>query len=349
MQSGFFLGANSKDGFSSFYHTLSQSVEKLYIIKGCPGGGKSTFMRRVEQLVESPSERIYCSSDPDSLDAVIFPDRRIALVDGTAPHVVEPTFALAVEEYINLGVFADTSALPKERIIETTRRYKRKFSRVYRLTSCAGTLRKDLHGIALGGVDTDRITKKAKGILSRELRPTGRTGGEAKRFLSAISPSGFLTLFDTVKAYADRVYELEDSYHLAAPLFEEIARAAVGLGHRVYTCYSPLCPETPEHLILPDARLAFVTSNPSQPYPYTPTRRIRIDAMLDPEYRKRNRGKLKFTAALSKELLDAACEELAEAKRIHDELEALYHPAIRFDELLQAAERLAETIRGISH
>jgi len=349
MQNGFFLGANSKDGFSSFYHTLSESVEKLYIIKASPGGGKSTFMRRVEQLLDTPSERIYCSSDPDSLDAVIFPSRKIALVDGTAPHVVEPTFPLAVEEYVNLGAFANTAKLPKEKIIETTLRYKRAFPRIYRLTACAGVLREDLCAIARGGIEESRMVKKAAGILSREVRPTKRVGKEVRRFLSAVSPLGYLTLFDTVKSYADRVYELEDSYGLATPLLKELLCRATDLGHTVYACYSPLCPDTLEHLILPEARLAFVTSNSIHPYPHTPTRRIRIDAMLDPDFRKRNRGKLKFAAALKEELTTAACEELAAAKRIHDELEALYHPCIDFDGVLDFADKFAQKISGISH
>ena len=36
------------------------------------------------------TEYILCSGDPDSLDAVVFPDKAAAIVDGTAPHMVVP-------------------------------------------------------------------------------------------------------------------------------------------------------------------------------------------------------------------------------------------------------------------
>lgn len=85
-----FLGANSAQGFYSLYdQLLSGHLDDLMIIKGGPGCGKSTFMRRVaEKLTEAERMPVYihCSGDPDSLDGVIFPELHTALVDGTPPH-----------------------------------------------------------------------------------------------------------------------------------------------------------------------------------------------------------------------------------------------------------------------
>ena len=90
----FFLGANSEEGFSSLYEQLlGGRFDDLLILKGGAGSGKSTFMRRVGAAVERTGERVVyinCSGDPDSLDGAIFLDRRAAIVDGTAPHVLPP-------------------------------------------------------------------------------------------------------------------------------------------------------------------------------------------------------------------------------------------------------------------
>ena len=95
----FFLGANSEEGFSSLYEQLlGGRFDDLLILKGGAGSGKSTFMRRVGAAVERTGERVVyinCSGDPDSLDGAIFLDRRAAIVDGTAPHVLEPSYAAA--------------------------------------------------------------------------------------------------------------------------------------------------------------------------------------------------------------------------------------------------------------
>lgn len=88
-QTHFFLGANSAEGFYGLYDQLLDArLYDLIILKGTPGCGKSTFMRRAAAALEErglETVYIHCSGDPDSLDGVIFPAIGTAIVDGTAP------------------------------------------------------------------------------------------------------------------------------------------------------------------------------------------------------------------------------------------------------------------------
>lgn len=91
----YFLGANSPAGFYSLYDHLlpPEEARAIYILKGGPGCGKSTLMRKIGAWAEEAgleTEYILCSGDPDSLDAVILPGRDVAIVDGTAPQGVVP-------------------------------------------------------------------------------------------------------------------------------------------------------------------------------------------------------------------------------------------------------------------
>ena len=76
-QTHFFLGANSAEGFYGLYDQLLDArLYDLIILKGTPGCGKSTFMRRAAAALEErglETVYIHCSGDPDSLDGVIFP------------------------------------------------------------------------------------------------------------------------------------------------------------------------------------------------------------------------------------------------------------------------------------
>ena len=103
-QTHFFLGANSAEGFYGLYDQLLDArLYDLIILKGTPGCGKSTFMRRAAAALEErglETVYIHCSGDPDSLDGVIAPTIRTAIVDGTAPHVLEPRYALAHLRFI---------------------------------------------------------------------------------------------------------------------------------------------------------------------------------------------------------------------------------------------------------
>ena len=87
----FYLGANAPSGFYSLYDQLidPDQARDVMILKGGPGCGKSSLMRKVGAAMEEhglPVEYIQCSGDPDSLDAVVLPTLATAIVDGTAPH-----------------------------------------------------------------------------------------------------------------------------------------------------------------------------------------------------------------------------------------------------------------------
>ena len=89
----YFLGANSPSGFYSLYSELlpPETAQAIYILKGGPGCGKSTLMRKIGERMEQEgleTEYILCSGDPDSLDALVLPRLRAAIVDGTAPQGV---------------------------------------------------------------------------------------------------------------------------------------------------------------------------------------------------------------------------------------------------------------------
>jgi hypothetical protein len=85
----YLASANTSAGFYSFFDYVIKDAERVYIIKGGPGCGKSTFIRKVgEELLGFgfDVDFIYCSADKDSLDGIFIPEIRVAIVDGTAPH-----------------------------------------------------------------------------------------------------------------------------------------------------------------------------------------------------------------------------------------------------------------------
>lgn len=118
----YFLGANSRHGFYSYYHEFCDPANGnfLWVIKGGPGCGKSSFMRRIGDAAERAGlavEYVLCSGDPDSLDGIYLPELKTGYVDGTAPHVIEPNYPAAGGAYLNLGQFYDTLAL-RERLAD---------------------------------------------------------------------------------------------------------------------------------------------------------------------------------------------------------------------------------------
>ena len=135
----YFAASNSSEGFCSYYNEVfnPQNFYKIYVIKGGSGTGKSFFMKEIAKCAELYGfsvNYIYCSSDADSLDGIIINERKVAVLDGTFPHIYEPKYIGAVESFVNLAEFLDEKMLSSSRrVIESISLEKKGgFERAYR-------------------------------------------------------------------------------------------------------------------------------------------------------------------------------------------------------------------------
>ncbi len=84
-----FLGAATATGPVDYVENLTENVKKRYFIKGRPGTGKSTFMKKIIKEAQSLNfdvEVYHCSFDPKSIDMLIIRDLSVAVFDSTPPH-----------------------------------------------------------------------------------------------------------------------------------------------------------------------------------------------------------------------------------------------------------------------
>ena len=252
--------------------------------------------------------------------------------------MVEPKYPGVVESYVNIGDCYDKKALGDVRaeILSCMGGYPACYQRAYRCLGAAEEIAEDVRSIVIAPQVEAKIAKRSKGILSREIKKTGEGAGQVKqRFLSAVTHRGLLVEFDTVDKLCKRVYELADSYGLAHVMLTHLLSGAVAAGHDAVACVSPMAPDRLEHLLLPGLSLAFE----KRPY-----RRIRLDAMADAEAVRRNKARLRFSRKVSAALTEEAVDSLAQAKAMHDELEALYNPYVDFDRVGRMADRIAGEI-----
>ena len=353
----FFLGANSPAGFYSLYSELISPARarRIYLIKGGPGCGKSTLMRQVEQQALQAglsAQRILCSGDPDSLDALLLPEVNVALADATSPHVLEPKFPGVVEQYVNLGSCYDHEGLQtvREEIMSCMTGYPACYRRAYRCLDAAFELSEDVRATLLTPQLSQRLSRRARGILRRELKPKRdeEKGQVTRRFLSAVTHKGPMTLFDTAAALCPRLYVLQDEYALGHELLMELLAGAVEGGYDVISCPDPMAPERLQHLLIPEIGLGFVTSTPACPYAGPCARRIRLDAAPEGVLVREARPRLRFALKVSAALLDEAVTSLAQAKQMHDELEGLYNPYVDFGRVKETADAISAEILSLT-
>ena len=98
-----FFGASTVKGSVNYIPDIIRDIPTRFYIKGRPGTGKSTFLKKIVRDALSrgfDTEVYHCSFDPDSLDMVAVRELGLCLFDSTAPHEYFPT--LAGEETIDL-------------------------------------------------------------------------------------------------------------------------------------------------------------------------------------------------------------------------------------------------------
>ena len=107
MEKGYFASCNSFDGFKSYFDRIfdSRNFDRIFVLKGGPGTGKNTLMKRLVKAFSKDSvnvEKSYCSSDVNSLDGVIIEndEKRVAVYYGAADTVVGMAFGY-IDEIID--------------------------------------------------------------------------------------------------------------------------------------------------------------------------------------------------------------------------------------------------------
>ena len=264
--------------------------------------------------------------------------------------MVEPKYPGAVERYINMGDCYDKEALwpLKEAIMNCMAGYKGCYQRAYRCLGAAAEIVEDQRAALLTDALSQKLAKRARGILSREIpRQKPDAPGQVKqRFLGAITHRGELCLYGTALAQCGRAYVLFDSCGLAHELLLHLLAGAIDNGYDTIACPDPMAPDRLAHLLIPQLGLAFLTASPALPFPGKPYRRIRLDTAADGELLRRSRPRLRFARKVSAALMDEAVDSLAQAKAMHDDLEAIYNPHVDFGLVEKMAQDIWQEIQS---
>lgn len=338
----FFLGANTPRGFVSFFDELYNpyKTSRAYIIKGGPGTGKSTFMKKIADELEKRGicvERVHCSSDPKSLDGLIAPDIGFSIADGTSPHVLEPKFPGVAENILNLGQFWDSDLLRASRdtIIRLTLENSLCHRRSVGYLSAAGSINAQTQALVQKYIRTEKIDSFVTRFTQRELKKTSsrEPGRRYRRFVSAVTPNGTVLFEESITRLACRILALEDKYTVASGIIlQRIADIAVRKGYDVIICPCPLDPTGCEHIIIPDANIALVTLKKEHPFTLLPDRIIHCDRFTRDEL-KEHRQTLRLNLKLKRLLIEESVQMLKQARSTHDLLENEYRKAMDFDAL----------------
>ena len=237
--------------------------------------------------------------------------------------MVEPKYPGAVERYVNMGDCYDKQALwpLRKEIMDCMAGYKGCYQRAYRCLGAAAEIMEDQRATLITDALSQKLAKRAKGIHQ-----------------------GPVCLYDTALAQCGRIYALSDSCGLAHELLIHLLAGTAASGYDAVACPDPMAPDRLAHVLVPQLGLAFLSAAGELPPEIRPYRHIRLDAAADGELLRRSRPRLRFARKVSAALAEEAVASLAQAKAMHDDLEAIYNPHVDFGLVERTAQDVWEEI-----
>ena len=340
----YFAAANGYSGFRSYFGEVFRSDEfaKIYVLKGGPGTGKSSFMKKAENLFFEKgykTEAIFCSSDPYSLDGVIVSgeNSRVAILDGTSPHERDAVIPGAVDELINLGEFWDARWLSSERdkIIELNREKSAAYKTAYSYLGIAGSIKNKQEKLISRHIDRASLNSLKEKLLT-ELReqPIGKM---RRRLISSFGKYGNYRL-DTVECCSDKHFSVVGDEEVTREFLTLLSAelSACGVAHTVLP--SALDERSLDGIMLDEPRISVMNGGDGEIIDLTSS--AESAAPIDQE-------RVRLSGELYNEALAEAQRWFSIASDIHFRLEDIYKRCMNFEEIDRIFKKKCEEIDNI--
>jgi hypothetical protein len=350
----YYAGGNTARGFHNLFESNLNGLERLFILKGGPGTGKSTLMKAIGKKWNDDGydiEYIHCGSDNGSIDGVILRDLKVGIVDGTAPHVIEPKAPGAIEEYVNLGIAWDSGKLAKNKneILKLSEEISADFQTAYSIFHEALLVHDEWEKIYIENMDYNKANELTDELMHKFFSKKQNKQGEVyHRFLGAATPLG-------AKDFVPNLTEgLKERYFIKgrpgsgkSTMLKKLAANAEASGYDVEIYHCGFDPNSLDMVIVRE--LGFAIFDSTAPHEYFPERSG--DSIVDmyaktitPGTDERYAAELKVISWRYSEKMKEAISFLAEAKRKHDELEKYYVGAMDFKKIDQIQQTLNSEI-----
>ena len=329
----FFAGANTAEGFAGDYAEIAdeKKLERIYIIKGGPGTGKSTIIRKIAKSVESRGIKVeyyLCGSDPDSLDCAVF-DGRVAILDGTSPHTLDMMYPGATSQIVDVSKFWNDEYLERQKseIIRHSAEKSAHYASAYRYLKATEAVDAELYSLSESIVNREKLI----GYVNRFIKKLGKNASPAKgniikRHTHALTMKGSVYL-PTLKEKADIVFTLSDvlgSAAVAMKLFEEKLTEA---GFSIIL--SPL-PATGRAagIFIKDHGIAITAGEREEG-----ERIINMSRFISDDIPQGVRGSIKLAIKCGESCIEEALSNLSAAAKHHFALEDIYKKSVHFESL----------------
>ncbi len=353
----YYAGGNTAKGFYDLFSSSLKQLDRIFILKGGPGTGKSTLMKKIGEKwgQQYDTEYIHCSADYGSIDGVIIPELSAGVVDGTAPHVIEPQYPGIIEEYINLGEAWDSSKLQenKQEVFYVKEQIKKCYDEAYTIFAEALKIHDDWEKIFIENLDvykaeelTNRLTDEFFATIS-----LNKKANVVHRFLGAATPEGPIDFIENLTEDINKRYFLKGRPGSGkSTLLKTLAKRAEARGFDVEVYHCGFDPESLDMLIFRELGVAIFDS--TSPHEHFPSRKgdeivDMYEELIAPGTDEKYEEEIEHFSKKYAEKMKLATSHLKESNKLRNELESYYIQAMDYSIVEQKQLQIEKAIKEI--
>lgn len=351
----YYACANSACGFVNMFDSNIKGLNKLFILKGEPETFKSSLISNIGLNWYAKGfdvEFIHCSSDNDSLDGVIIPELKAGVIDGTAPHDIEPNASGVTKKYVNLGNIVSSQKLSehKAEILSINNKISNCYKDAYESFGEAMKIHDEWKKIYIENIDFRKINEITSSTIKLLLpdKTLKKKSSVKHRFFQSTTSNGTVDYIQNLTEDISKRYFIKGRPGSGkSTMLKKIATAALEKGFDIEVYHCEFDADSIDMVILRELGIAIFDSTP--PHEYYPDRYTdeiidiyssAINADTDEKYKEQ------LAAIISnyKDKINVGTEYLAKAKFLHDELKKFYTEAANFKAMDKIAEDISSAI-----
>ena len=340
----YFIGGNTKNGFVGYGDEIFAPYERMYIIKGGPGTGKSTFMKKVCALAEEkgyPAVKYHCSSDPTSLDAVCIDGLSLCITDGTAPHAYDGKYMGCRDNILNFGMFWNTDFLKScfHIIKEIDTEKKNAYNALYRLLHGMSEANREKLTLLKECYLNDKAFKAVLRIMSNY--ESGECFSVSHRQITSLGMRGRVSL-NTYKALAEHKWYIYDKRGISPLVFETFLSVSRLMNLKTYVSHDTSL--NIDGMYFPDIKLSLTLSEEDEGAEIG-SKTINTERFIGHGEYVNNRGKIRFLSSLEQSIMPMCLKECDRIKNAHFALEDIYSQSMDYMSLNDYTERIIKEMK----
>lgn len=340
----YFARGNTARGAHFLYHSAFQGLEKLFVLTGPPGTGKSTVLRKLANHLiglDHHVEFFHSPLRPDELDGIISADLNIGVIDGEVCGALEdiPTKQIIPYSFDAALDHGQISLEDRSVIEDLGARLENAYNQAYEAFYTALEIHDEWEAYYIEAMDFGKANEIAEewmailfGKLEDEPPVTGR-----HQFFGAATPKGAFDFIQGLTAPLERRIFIKGRPGSGkSTLLKKLATAAEKKGVEVQIFHCGFDPNSLDMLIFPTLSTAIFDS--TAPHEYFPNRIG--DEVLDMYARTMKPGideiyvaELSGIKARYSSKMKQATSFLAEAEALDSEIKAYYTAATDFSKV----------------